>query len=563
MSIHLGESLGRSIERDAGTPAVTAPPSTSPPRGQGLVGLWSLVRFVLRRDRVRLGLWVVGLVVLMFFSAQQVEALYGDPAALAGYARTVVGNPALKLFAGPGYGFDAPTVGAVLVNETSLWMAIGCGLMSIFVVNRHTRAEEETERADLMRSLVVGRHAPTAAALVVAVLANVVVAAASAAGTIALGFDAAGTIALCASFGAVGIAFAGVAAVAAQLVNTGRATLGLASGLLGLAFVVRGIGDISAAVLSWLTPFGWGIGVRAFAGERWWTLAGLAVASLATAALAFDLSSRRNLGSGLLAERPGPPSASPWTVRPAGLFLRLQRGSILGWVIGLAAMGVVYGSIGDDVEQMLADNPQLTDYLAQLGQASVVDSYLATAVMMLALLGGGFAVASALRNRSEESAGFAESLLATPVSRWAFVADHLAVTVLGTVAVLAASGLGVGLGFAAVTADGSQIPRLVGSSLTMVPAVLVLVGVATVLFGWLPRFALAAWGVYAAVVVVGIFGSVLGLSRGVRDLSPFERLPNVPAEPASWSAMAALTALAVALMAFGAAGFRRRDLAAA
>jgi putative exporter of polyketide antibiotics len=37
---------------------------------------------------------------------------------------------------------------------------------------------------------------------------------------------------------------------------------------------------------------------------------------------------------------------------------------------------------------------------------------------MLALIIAGFAVSSALRNRSEKAAGYAESMLARPVSRW-------------------------------------------------------------------------------------------------------------------------------------------------
>ena len=76
-------------------------------------------------------------------------------------------NPALIVFAGPGYGFDDPNIGVILVNETQLWGMVIVALMSIFMVNRHTRAEEESERLDLVRANVVGRHAPTAASTIV------------------------------------------------------------------------------------------------------------------------------------------------------------------------------------------------------------------------------------------------------------------------------------------------------------------------------------------------------------------------------------------------------------
>jgi ABC-2 type transport system permease protein len=527
-----------------------------------VTGTFRLVRLIVRRDRIRLSLWIAGLIVLMAFSADQVLSLYDTAESIDNYVRTVGDNPALVIFAGPGYGFDDPSVGAILVNKTSLWMSLAAALMSIFLVNRHTRAEEDSERADLVRSLVVGRHASTVAVLIIAALANAMVVAGSAIFTVGAGFDTAGSLALCGSFGLVGLCFAAVAAISAQIAPTGRATLGLATGLLGLAFVVRGVGDVSAPALSWLTPFGWGIGVRAFAGERWWALAGLVALTAGLTTVAFTLSVRRDLGSGIVPQRPGRPSAPNWVTHPAGLAFRLQRASVLGWSAGVFLIGLVYGSIGDEVETMLEDNPQLADYLAQLEGVSITDSYLATALSMLAMLVSGFAVASALRSRSEESAGFAESMLATPMSRWAWSGGHLAVTVSGVVAVSLAAGLGVGVGYASVTGDGSQVARLVGAALATVPAVMVMVGVATALFGWLPRLTVAAWMAFAIVLVIGLFGRVLGLPEWVRSVSPFEHVPAVPAESASALSVVGLLAVAGALVGAGMIGFRRRDVAA-
>lgn len=291
----------------------------SPTTTTTMAGTGRLVGLVLRRDRLRLPLWVAGLVGLMAVSAQSIHSLYGTEEAARAYVATVGHNPALEIFSGPGYGFDQPSPGAVLVNETSLWLALAAGLMSVFLVNRHTRAEEEAERTDLVRSAVVGRHAPIVAALAVVGAANLVVAIGVALVTLPFGFPPAGTVALAASVGLTGAAFAAATAVAAQVVGSGRGSAGLGSALLLVAFVVRGIGDVRAPVLAWLTPFGWGIGVRAYAGERWWTLVGLVVFTVAEAGLALWLSSRRDLGRGLLPERPGPAHAGASTVSPLGL----------------------------------------------------------------------------------------------------------------------------------------------------------------------------------------------------------------------------------------------------
>jgi len=543
----------------------TAPPAVTGGQGSwrgSLTATRRLIRLVVRRDRVRLPIWVASLVGLMAVSAQSIQSLYGTDEAAQAYVATVGDNPALEIFAGPGYGFDRPTPGAVLVNETMLWLALATGLMSVFLVNRHTRAEEESERADLVRSAVVGRHAPVVAAMAVTAGANLAVAVGVAAVTLPFGFPVAGTLALAASIGLVGLAFGAATAVAAQVVGTGRGAVGLGSAVLGLAFVLRGIGDIRAPALSWLTPFGWGIGVRAYAGERWWTLAGLAAFIGAGTASALVLSARRDLGRGLLPERPGPARAGALTVHPLGLTWRLQRGSVMGWAVGVFVAGLVYGSVADDVEAMMADNPQLADYLQQIAGASLADAYLATAVQMLSLAVGGFAVASALRNRSEEAAGYAEMLLAAPVSRWRWGAVHVVVTLVASVGLVALSGLGTGIAYAQASGDAGQLGTMTLAALASAPAVLVMAGIATLLFGWAPRAAPASWAALALFAVVQLFATVLRLPHWMTLLSPFGHVPSVPAEPWRLLPLAVLGLLAAALVGGGLAGFRRRDLAA-
>lgn len=549
-------------------PSRTASAATAPAAGPNvrtvasLTGMWRLVRLILRRDRIRLPLWIIGLTVLMVVSADQILSLYETPRQIQVYVDSVGDNPALVVFAGPGYGFADPNSGVILVNETSAWMALAASLMSVFVVNRHTRAEEDDERADLVRSSVVGRHASITAALVVAVAANATIAAASCLAVIGLGFDPTGSIALCASIGLVGISFAAVAACAAQIAPTGRATLGLASGLTGVAFVVRGIGDVAWTPLAWATPFGWGLGVRAYAGERWWTLLGLAVFALATTIGAYRLSVRRDLGSGIVAQRPGPAEAASWIAHPFGLTVRLQRGALIGWTIALFVTGAVYGSIGEEIETLVEDNPDLAEFLAAMGDASLSDAYLATSLSMLAMLASGFAISSMLRARTAETAGHAELLLAGPTSRRHWAAAHLTVAVAGSTVIVAAAGLGAGVTYAGVTGDAAQVPRLVAAALVNLPAVVFLIGAAFVLFGWLPRATVATWGVFAVIVAIGIFGAILGLPQWLLDLSPFEALPAMPAEGFSWMPVTTVSAIAVGLVVAGLVGFRRRDLGA-
>jgi hypothetical protein len=64
------------------------------------------------------------------------------------------------------------TIGGIVANEISQVAQLGICLMVVFLVIRHTRVEEESGRAELVRS-VVGRHAATLAGLLYGVVAFV------------------------------------------------------------------------------------------------------------------------------------------------------------------------------------------------------------------------------------------------------------------------------------------------------------------------------------------------------------------------------------------------------
>jgi ABC-2 type transport system permease protein len=137
-------------------------------------------------------------------------------------------------------------------------------------------------------------------------------------------------------------------------------------------------------------------------------------------------------------------------LHPAGLALRPQRGSLGGWSIGLFCGGVSYGSIGSDIEDFVGDDETPADLLAQAG-GRVTDSIFATTLMILALAGSGFAIQSTMRLRTEETAGRAEPLLAAALSRPRWAASHLTLALGGSVVMLVAAGLGVGVAYGVTT----------------------------------------------------------------------------------------------------------------
>jgi ABC-2 type transport system permease protein len=523
-----------------------------------VTGTWTLTRFALRRERLGLPIWVVVAAALVAIQSVQSQDFYADPAQLASLRTTAEGNPALLAMTGPVRLLE--TVGGEAVFEIFSYVATVLALMSMVLVIRHTRADEEAGRAELVRSARVGRRAPLTAALVVAALANTAAGALAAVAAVATGLPLDGSALLGAALASVGLAYAGLTAAAVQVFDHTRGVSGVVIAALGASWALRGAGDVGDGTLSWLSPIGWGQRTYPYVDDRWWPLllpVGLAAVSTAAAVVLLD---RRDLGAGLLASRPGRARASWALSTPLGLAWRLQRGSLAAWAAGLFLLGLAYGSFGRSIEEFVADNPQIADFLPG-GARDVVDSFFAVTIAFGAVLASAYATGAVLRARGEETSGRIEAVAATPTSRWSLLGSHLTVAFLGSTVVMALNGLGQGLAHAAAVADPDQVLRLTGLSLAYLPAVWVVAGVAALAVGLAPRAAPAvAWTVVAWSGVVAFFGDSFELPGWARDLSPADHVPAVPLDELTVAPLTGLALVATAATVAGLVGYRRRDL---
>ncbi|MCW2632874.1 MAG: putative exporter of polyketide antibiotics-like protein, partial [Pseudonocardia sp.] len=258
----------------------------------------------------------------------------------------------------------------------------------------------------------------------------------------------------------------------------------------------------------------------------------------------------------------GPARAGARLRGPLGLAWRLQRGILVGWTVGVAAIGGATGALASDVKTLAEGNPQLTELLRQLGGGvDVVEAYLSQSLTAIALLSGGYVVQAVLRIRQEETALRAEPVLATAVSRIRWAGGHLVWVVVGAVVLLAGAGGAAGLLHGLRTGDvGGQLSRLVAVAVSQVPAVLVLAGVAVALTGLWPRRVALSWAAFGACVVLVEFGELLQLPGWVLDISPFRHTPQLPAVSPQAGPLLALLAVVLVLGAVGLVGLRRRDI---
>ncbi|MEE1753489.1 ABC transporter permease [Streptomyces sp. SP18CS02] len=528
-----------------------------------LAGTAALTRLSLRRDRLVLPVWVLVVGALAAGGTSSLDALYPTPAQRAEAAATMTANSSMRSLYGPVFGDSA---GALAAWRYGTLMAVLAAVMSLIVVVRHTREEEETGRQEMLSAAVVGRRAPLTAALLTALVANAGIALVVLAGLAGRGAE--GALALGLAVGGTGMVFATTAAIAAQLSESARLAKGMTAAVLGLAFVLRAAGDAGPAgdapggtgaagssVLTWLSPLGWAENVRAFAGERWWVVALMTVVAGVQAAVAYALAGRRDVAMSFLPARPGPAEGRLATA--GALALRLQRGALLGWALGFLVAGLAFGGMAEGAADLVGDNERTREIVERMGgRTGLTDAFLATMVGMFGMVAGLYVVGSVLRLHGEETSQRAEPVLANAVGRLRWAAGHLVVAFGGAVVIMVAAAAGLSLSY------GQDPGPILGAALGRLPAVWVLGGLAVLLHGAAPKAAPAAWGVAGSALALGWIGPALDLPRAVLNLSPFGHLPNLPGAEMVWAPALLLTSLAVALVAAGLAALRRRDMTA-
>ena len=181
-------------------------PSCRCRRASPFTGLAALVRFAIRRDRVRLSVWISVLTLMMVYAPNGIRLAYPEEAQRQARVN-LLKTPAGIMLGGPMFGGNQTDLGVMMANELMLTLIVAASILAILTVIRHTRAEEESGAAELVLSSVVGRHARTAAAVIVMAAVNATLAITMTAAMAATGFAVVDTAAMCLGITAVATVF--------------------------------------------------------------------------------------------------------------------------------------------------------------------------------------------------------------------------------------------------------------------------------------------------------------------------------------------------------------------
>ncbi len=527
-------------------------------------GFGIMVRFILRRNWLRMLIWLVvlaGMVVLVIDSQRELFPTQADRDAYALVANT----PAIAALTGLPYA--AGTLGGILNIKLWMTMAIALSFAVIFLVTRNGRAEEEAGRTELLRAGVLGNHAYSLANWTVFSAFAILVGLASAGAAISQELPVDGALTMGASFAATALVFLGVSAVAGQLTRTSGGANGLASTVLGISYLVRAVADVqgegeNASWLAWLSPVGWAQQSRSYGDNDWWPLLLCVGAAVILLVVALALERGRDLGAGLIPERVGPRSATAALRTQTGLTIRLQRGSIIGWSVGIVVFAMFFGGVATAMANLLSgDSPIAQAFLG--GSKNILDGLLGFFLMANALLVAAFVLQSADSIRAAESKGRTEMQWSSAISRIRWAAARMVVPAVWSLGLLAVSGAAIGATFGAAVGQPDQAWRFLGASVAYWPSALLVIGVVVLCAAVIPRAAAAVtWALYAVAVVLSMFGDLFGLPDWVIKNTPFTAIPRLGMD-FTVLPLVVVTALAVIAGGIGLWVLRNRDMTSA
>ncbi|TGB36907.1 ABC transporter [Mycolicibacterium peregrinum] len=515
-------------------------------------GIGTLLKLALRRDRVRLGVWVAALTLMMVYAPNAIRLAYpGEEQRLARV--NLLKTPAGMMLGGPMFGVNETDLGVMMANELTLTLTIATSILAILTVIRHTRAEEENGSAELVLSSVVGRYARTAAALTLVGGVNAVLAFTMTLAMASTGFGVVDTAAMSLGITGVAMVFGAVAAVTAQLWRQSRTASGAAMATLAVAALVRGAGDVidnSGSTLSWFSPIAWAQQMRPFVDLRWWPFGLLVIVTVGLLAVAAVLESRRQYDAGTIASTGERPDA-PAITGPLRLHLTLQRGQTIGWAVGLFVAGLVFGSM----TKALMDAAETNELIARLLSATGNDGIYTTMTQFLAAAATAYVSSVVLRVYTDEQNGLAEPVLAGAASRWRWLLGAVGCALAGAAVLMFFAGLGNGLGAGLTLGEPGTIIRLTLAALAYLPALAVIASIAALAVAL--RSPWIAWLAVTFVITALYLGALLRLPRWLIELSPVGQTTV----PSQFPAMALLVMLVTATVLAAVAGwiYRNRD----
>jgi ABC-2 type transport system permease protein len=521
----------------------------------------ALARRAFRDARVRTISYAYLFALYAYIQAVGYRHAYPTLAARLDFARSFGGNTAIRLFYGEPH--DLLTVSGYCAWRVGGTLAILAAIFGLLAAVRALRTEEDAGRMELVLAAAVGRRTAYLAAMLAIAAGTLLLWLAELIGFLAGGLPLGGSAYLALATVSVVPVCVGIAAIASQLAPTRRIALELAGAVVGVLFVLRVIADTSSGAgwLRWATPLGWAEELRPFSSPQPLVLLLPLAAGALLLAIAARIAVGRDIGTGLVSARDTAEPHLRLLRNPLTQALRSERGSLIVWLLSVGAFGFILGTISTSVSSA-GISKSTEQEVAKLGAGSILTptGYISFVFIFFILAVSLFTCAQVSAARHEESEERLETLLAQPVGRLTWLSGRLALAACAAAAISLVAGL---LTWVGATSQGANISfvQALEAAANCLPIALLSLGIAALAYAIVPRAGAGiAYGLVAVAFLWDLVGSLLGAPRWLVELTPFEHVGLVPAQPFHVGAAAIMVGIGLLAALAALAVFRRRDL---
>lgn len=517
----------------------------------------------LKRDFKKIMVWIIGLGVFAGgLIPAFIEIAKGD-GAIAMFE--TLQNPAMIAIIGP-TSATSPleyTLAVMYAHEMLLFSALFAFTLSILHVILHTRKAEDLGLSEIIRSFQVGRQANSLAVILEIILINILLALFISVLLISFQIESItviGAFTFGVSIGIAGILGAVVGLLMAQIMPVSSAATGSSLAIMGILYILRGITDIVNFKLSMLNPLAWSYLTFPFTKNNWLPILFAIVFSIVIIMIAFVLEEKRDLGAGYLPEREGRARAKKSLLSVPGLFYKLNRGIIIGWLITFLVLGISYGAIYGDMGSFLESNDFLKEMFTYTG-LSIEESF--TGTVMMVMIGLVIILPVTIINKlfSEEKGLYLNQIYGTKVKRSEIYFTNIMLAIIVSILgiILSALGLG-GSALSVLETDNINLLDFLAIGFNLLPVILFFIGLSSFVLGWIPKLIKSIYFYLTYAFFLDYFQTVLDIPNWVIKTAPQSWLPKMPMENFDLKIFLLVLFISVILIILGFFGYKKRDM---
>lgn len=517
----------------------------------------------LKRDWKKIVIWVLGLGLFSSVLIPAFEEITKGEGLLGMYE--TLQNPAMISMVGTTSAktVNEYTLGAMFAQEMLLFSSIFAMIISMLHVISHTRKEEDLGLTELVRSFQIGRGSNSLSVIAETIVINFLLALVISGVMISLGVNTIsveGSILFGVSIAMSGIIGSGIALVMAQIMPVSSAATGSSLAIMGILYIIRGGTDISNINLSMLNPLGWTYLTYPFTTNNWIPIILALVFSVVIIIIAFALEEARDMGAGYLPEREGRANAKKSLLSVQGLLIRLNKGSIISWLIAFFVLGGAYGAIYGDMQSFIESN-EIMKQMFLYANVSIEESFTGTIMMVMTALVTILPITIVNKLFSEERNLHLNQIYGTKVRRSQLYFTTILIAVVTSIVgiLLAAGGLG-GVAISVMEESSMSLFDFLAIGYNFLPSVLFFTSLAALSLGWIPRLGKVIYVYLTYSLLLNYFEGILDLPQWFLNTAPQSWLAKMPMEDFDAFTFLIITVISIFLIMMGYFGYQRRDM---